>query len=277
MGLCTSRKSRSTTKTISDSAAFQSSYTILDKIGEGGFGKVYSAIHHLTSTTVVVKKIKKRDVYNTDTLDSTVVPREVKIMARLSHPNIIILHDFFTLDRSYLLILETLPIDLFDYMRRFIYLANETCKTIFQQLLPALDYLHTEIGVAHLDIKPENILYCPSTSRIKLIDFGAADWITDSPLISFEGTRLYASPDILLRRKYNPVDADLWALGVTLYQMLMGHMPFYCDEDYYTQLRFTRPDLDILAQHIISLLLCRQSDLRPKTVKDVINTPWMKF
>ena len=267
-----------TTKPSTEIALFNSSYSVLDKLGAGGFGQVYLGLDNRTSNNIVIKTIKKKHVSNLDIIDSTLVPREVKIMSQLSHPNIIAIHDFFNLHKHFVLIIDYIPgsLDLFDYLTVHNKLSESKAKTIFKQIMLALDYLHTECQVAHLDIKPENILITPSTLQIKLIDFGAANYITSEEHLDFDGTRQYACPEILQHQHYKPVATDLWACGVTLYTMLMGHFPFFSTEDYYKELRITRA-VPVLCEHVIRMLLCRQQGLRPVTVKEVLKFPWLRM
>ena len=257
---------------------FKKTYTIASKIGIGGFGTVYRAQHNQWSNDVVVKKINKKNLKIKELLEDNLVPREVKIMAGISHSNIIQLIDFYSLPKNYFLILECLPgwVDMFDFTANIRYLEEEPTKVIMKQLFQTMVYLHTEIQVAHLDIKPENILINPADLSIKLIDFGAASYITGKSLTDFEGTRLYACPDILFKGKFNPVDADIWAAGVTLYRLLIGSMPFNHPEDYYEELSFPAGrKLTLYCKHIISLLLCRQSDLRPTSAATLLQLPWI--
>ena len=275
MGQCKSKSPSST----EDLSHYQRTYTITSILGAGGFGQIYTAIHNLTSREVVVKQISKRSSLETDLLEDTPVPREVKTMSSISHPNVVELLDFYSLPKHFLMILEYLPgwQDLFDYSVNIRYLDEDITKKIMKQTLDVLHHLHTDLKIAHLDIKPENILINPEDLTIKLIDFGAATYITGDKLTIFSGTRQYASPDVLFRSKYDPVHADIWAAGVMLYRLVLGDFPFQTPDDYYVQLRFPRrqPELSIFCKHLISLMLCRQSELRPKSVSELFRTPFL--
>lgn len=273
MGKCASKP-----KSSSDEQHFYHNYGILDAIGAGGFGTIYTAIHAPTTSTVVVKFIKKKNVYRTDVLEDMIVPREVKIMAQLSHPSIIQLLDVYRFRKSYALVMDYLPnwIDLFDFTAKMKYLDEDKSKIIFKQLLTVLDHLHCDIGVAHLDVKPENILVDPESLQIKLLDFGAANYIIGEKYSDFDGTKHYACPEVLFKMKYDPVDADIWAAGVTLYRLVVGYLPFRHPDSYYSKLNYPK-HLSVFCQHILSMMLCRQSDLRPKSVKALQRAPWILF
>ena len=273
MGQCKSK----TSCQEDDYLHFQQTYSIKSHLGDGGFGTIYTAQHNSWSIDVVVKNISKKNLKLKELLEDTPVPREVKIMAGISHTNVLQLIDYYSLPKNYLLILEYMPcwLDLFDYTAKTRYLSEGPTKVIMKQLFETLVYLHTDMKVAHLDIKPENILINPDNLSIKLIDFGAASYITGGKLSVFEGTRLYASPDILFKGKFDPVDADIWASGVMLYRLVLGSMPFNNPEDYYEALNIPKRRISIYCHHLISLMLCRQSELRPSNVLELLQSPWI--
>ena len=272
-------KSKATSYLL-DQTHFETSYTLLTPLGEGGFGTIYTIRSNQTCTEHVVKSIKRKGV-PMERLHSTgeKVPREVKITAGLQHPNIIKLLDFYTLRKNYLLILEYHAgwVDLFDFTAKKRRMEEDSSKKIMTQVLSTLTYLHTELSVAHLDIKPENILLNPADLSVKLLDFGAANYITPGkPMDKFEGTRQYAAPDILFRGSFDPVHADIWASGVTLYRLVVGDLPFHCPEDYYDMLRFPSR-ISVYCQHVLCLMLCRQSELRPGSVEEVLRAPFFSL
>ncbi|KAL5257666.1 hypothetical protein ACHWQZ_G012550 [Mnemiopsis leidyi] len=243
-------------------------YILHEKLGAGGFGTVFRATHSRTGDEVVAKKIRAR----TDVPD-----HEAEFMTELDHPRIIRLLDHFTDTIFTFLILDLIPncIDMFDYIGYKNRIPEQNAKYILAQLTSALCYLHEEKQIAHLDVKPENILIQPDTGNIKLIDFGAAQRITSSTLTTFRGTRQYASPEILFTGEYDPVAADIWALGVTFYKMVMGHLPFKRSRDYLKPLSFTLTGVSTLCLKTISIILNPNPDLRPGSVRDVKNSLWM--
>ena len=253
-------------------------YKLIRTLSKGGFGTVYVGLDLCTTAEVAIKKIRTKNVDRTEVTDEGVtVPREVKVMTQIEHDNIIRLHDFYRTTSSYYLVMEYLPssLDLFYFTYKIPYLEEEQSRKIFTQLLRALHYLHTEVQVAHMDVKLENVMINPSTLFIKLIDFGSAIFLYEPIPEIFEGTREYASPDVIFKLKYNPVHSDIWAAGVTLYRMVEGALPFTSLEDFFTKLEF-RSDLSIECRHILSLMLCRVKELQPGTISEVQACPWIQ-
>ena len=268
MGICGSKQiKKDHDSERSEEASFESSYSIESKLGSGGFGEVFLVKNQADHQIHVAKKIPLKQHADVHT--------EVKLMMDLHHPHIIQLIDFYTLSKHLYIILEYMPgsVDLYDYIDLRGLLSETRSRTIFSQLLKALHYLHA-LHIAHLDVKPENIILRPDTGLIKLIDFGAATSL-NAPT-KFRGTRQYASPEILFTKTINPIAADMWASGVTLYKMLMGHLPFQSNKDYYTPLRFTRPDLSKDCVKIISSVLHPIAIQRPGSIGDVMSCPWLK-
>ena len=249
---------------------FESSYNLQEKIGSGGFGTVFRVTHILSGADMVAKKIK--------TDPDNKVPAEITLMTELEHPRIIRLLEFYSTPRQILLILELLPgcLDLFDYIDIKTRIPEQNTKYILHQLTSALSYLHEEKQIAHLDVKPENILIQPSTGDIKLIDFGAAQRIRPDFHSTFKGTKQYASPEILFTGHYDPVAADIWALGVTFYKMIMGHLPFKRSRDYLRPLTFTYTGVSTICLETIAIILNPNTDLRPLTIRDIMSCHWMR-
>ena len=268
MGLCTSRKQHLEPEDLSPPKTSGHNYILHEKLGAGGFGTVFRATHDKTGEEVVAKKIRT---------DADVPDHEAELMTELDHPRIIRLLDHFTELRYTFLILELLPhcLDMFDYIDYKNRIPEKNAKYILLQLTSALCYLHEEKQIAHLDVKPENILIQPTTGNIKLIDFGAAQRITSTTLTTFKGTRQYASPEILFTGEFDPVAADVWALGVTCYKMVMGHLPFKRSRDYLKPISFTFTGVSSLCLQTISIILNPNPDLRPCSVRDVRSSLWM--
>ena len=280
MGLCTSRKQHLEPEDLyrkqhpedlsSPGPSFLSSYHLHEKLGSGGFGTVYRVTHKDTGTQRVAKKIK-RDPEQEE-------PSEVNLMRELDHPQIIGFLEHYTSPFYQILILELLPgcMDLFDYIGLRGKLPERSTKFIMIQLTAALTYLHEEKQIAHLDVKPENILIQPTTGDTRLIDFGAAQRIRPRPHTTFRGTRQYASPEILFSGKFDPVAADVWAVGVTLYKMIYGRLPFKRSRDYLRPLSFFHTGVSTLCLETIAIILNPNPDLRPASISDIRSSYWLQ-
>ncbi|XP_023331145.1 serine/threonine-protein kinase pim-3 [Eurytemora carolleeae] len=129
-------------------------------------------------------------------------------------------------------------------------------------------------GVVHRDIKDENILVNPVTLETKLIDLGSAVYSLEDNSIPFDGTGVYAPPELLLYGWYNSSACTAWSLGILLYNMLVGDIPFHTfSEICYLQVKFPRGLEDL---HLKELILgCLQRDPEKRLAsKDLLSHPW---
>eukprot|EP00933_Yihiella_yeosuensis_P063930 TRINITY_DN6719_c0_g1_i2.p1 TRINITY_DN6719_c0_g1~~TRINITY_DN6719_c0_g1_i2.p1 ORF type:complete len:583 (+),score=86.25 TRINITY_DN6719_c0_g1_i2:78-1826(+) len=153
---------------------------------------------------------------------------EVEIALSLDHPNIARLYDVYESKRKLHLVMEcldggSLTEHIYVDGRRKILSESRAAEATHQMLL-ALNYLHNQ-GIVHRDIKPSNFVYDEETGKLKLIDFGFSTHFREGcPMSRACGTKGYKAPE-LLERNYNS-KCDLWSLGITVYRMLMGHLPF---------------------------------------------------
>jgi serine/threonine protein kinase len=198
-------------------------YSIGDFIASGAYGKVKRATHNDTGVEVAVKIINKK-LMNPE--EQSRAQREIEILKRLDHPNIIrFLEMVDTTDRLYLF-MEFMEggHTLMNYMNK--QLSESEARSIFRQIAAAINYCHST-QVVHRDIKPTNILM--STGRVKLIDFGLSA-VSESGKLqgTFCGSPAFAPPEIIQGTKYSGSAADIWSLGVLLYSMLANKLPFDC-------------------------------------------------
>ncbi|GLD96432.1 hypothetical protein PINS_up005115 [Pythium insidiosum] len=200
-------------------------YHILERIGEGSFGKVYRGRRKYTGQVVALKFVSKRgrsarELHN--------LREEINILRRLHHINIIAMLDSFETDGEFCMVTEYAQGELFQVLEDDRQLPESEIRAIAIQLLQALHVLHSN-RIIHRDMKPQNILI-GSKQQIKLADFGFARAISNdtSVLTSIKGTPLYMAPELVQERPYNHT-ADLWSLGVILYELAVGKPPFYTD------------------------------------------------
>lgn len=206
-------------------------YKILKKIGAGGMGVVYKGIHVRLEQLVAIKDLSPDLASNPEMRERFI--REAKIQARLNHPNVVNVHNLLEHEGSLLLVMEFVEGRTLDQIiqERGALPYNEAVH-ITRQVLDALDFMHSK-GVIHRDLKPGNIIITPE-GRVKVTDFGIAKATTEQGHTR-AGTRLgtlwYMSPEQV---KGKPVDArsDLYAMGITLYQMVTGKLPFFGNSDF---------------------------------------------
>ena len=222
--VCRATKSRK----ISDPQLFEERYTLMDHIGEGGFGAVYTCVETKTGNKLAAKLVDNSLVEEWSKSDVDHVPMEIKTLASCDHPNIIKLMDFFVYQKHSIVVMEK-PVDTVDLFNYTAYLGGvceAEAKVIMQQIVEAVWYLHYDARIVHRDIKPENVLVDVRTKTCKLIDFGAAGWFHPNTYTNFSGTRLYAPPEVLLTGRYKAEPLTSWSLGATLYFILFSRHAF---------------------------------------------------
>ncbi|KAJ3406968.1 Protein kinase, partial [Chytridiales sp. JEL 0842] len=256
---------------------------IIDKtLGEGAFAKVKLATHFPTGLKVAVKCIQTSKI---DTLLRPRLLRELLIHSHLQHPHITrLLQIIDTPTTLYLVMEHESGGELFDYLvsKKEGRLDENEARRFWRELCSAVGYLHLEHGISHRDLKPENLLLS-STNHLKLIDFGFSTLQPPSPALlnTFCGSPQYAAPEMIIRKDYNGFKVDLWAMGVILFAMLFGELPF--DDRNLRKMfveiakgRFTFPesvDVSEDAKSIITSLLNPNPELRP-SISDLLTHPF---
>lgn len=203
--------------------SFDELYKLTDKkLGQGRFGVTRQALTISDSKPVAVKVIRRGD-----TKSERMIMKEIDIMKKCHHPHIVKFHDYHQDDRYHYIVMEYLPYgELFEYVAMGVLTVTDI-KFIFAQLISAIEYCHGNL-IAHRDLKLENIMVSNNkTYEVKIIDFGLASIIkTDSLHSTFCGSIEYAAPEIIQCQKYNPIKTDVWSLGVILYAMVTGYIPW---------------------------------------------------
>lgn len=207
---------------------FESVYVLGEKIGGGAFSSVYKC------ERIEDKKIFAVKIISKDNLDSTSkanLKNEISILKFVSHPNIIHMDGFFeTQDKIYFVIELIADGDLFNNIVNRKTFDDFELKKLAKTIAECLAYLH-ELGIVHRDIKPENILCDKQSDRLVLTDFGLAHIVLpNSKLVDTCGTLDYVAPEILNSQGYR-CETDVWSLGIILYLVYYGRLPFCSDFD----------------------------------------------
>ncbi|KAG8978788.1 hypothetical protein FRB93_010869 [Tulasnella sp. JGI-2019a] len=246
-------------------------YTLGKVIGEGAYGKVRIGTHRLTSTRVAIKQIPKAM--------SASLTREIHHHRRLHHPNVTQLYEVIATENNIWLITELCAGgELYDYLVEKGRLSESETRQIFGELCLALNYVH-KLGVVHRDLKLENVLL-DERCHVKLSDFGFTREFEQGKLLdTFCGTTGYAAPEMLLCQKYTGSEVDIWSLGIILYTLLVGTLPFDDDDEdamrrkivqgEYEEPEWLSPD----ARNLIKKLLQKDPSSRP-SVPHILGHPW---
>ncbi|XP_051187865.1 CBL-interacting protein kinase 6 [Lolium perenne] len=260
----------------------QGRYEMGRVLGHGNFGRVHVARDLRTGQSVAVKVVAKEKVVRAGMAEQ--IKREIAVMKRVSHPNIVELHEVMaTRSKIYLALELVRGGELFARIVRSGRVKEDVARLYFRQLISAVDFCHAR-GVYHRDLKPENLLL-DEAGNLKVVDFGLsalADHArADGLLHTLCGTPGYAAPEVLLDKGYDGAKADLWSCGVILYVLLAGSLPFQDDNIVTMYKKVQRGDyrcppwLSTDARRLIPRLLDPNPATRI-TVAELVEMPWFK-
>jgi serine/threonine protein kinase len=257
------------------------SYAVEKVLGKGSFAEVKLGRHVKTGERVALKLIEKSSIVQGRR--KVHLQREIKFLKLLCHPHISLLYEVIETDRHVVLIMEHASGgELLNYIRRSDShrLKERESKRIFRQIVSAVDYCHQN-SLLHRDLKPENILL-DKNMDVKIIDFGFSNTFQEGVLLdSFIGSPHYAAPELLQGIKYSGPEVDMWSLGVLLYVMICGYLPFK-DKDMkvlYEKIKngnVVFPDhISESAKNLIRQLLAVNPKNRA-TMRDVYHHKWIR-
>ncbi|TPX44832.1 hypothetical protein SeMB42_g04192 [Synchytrium endobioticum] len=197
---------------------------VLDRtLGEGNFAKVRLATHTLTGQKVAVKIIDKTKL---DKATAKKLHREVRIMKMLSHPHIVKLYEVIETQTELYLVLEYVAGgEIFDYLVAHGRMKEKEARRHFKQILSAVEYCHN-LRIIHRDLKAENLLL-DDNLNVKIADFGFSNQFNPNEnLNTWCGSPPYAAPELFQGKEYSAPPVDIWSLGVVLYVLVCGSLPF---------------------------------------------------
>ncbi|PRP78135.1 sperm motility kinase Y-like [Planoprotostelium fungivorum] len=255
---------------------------IKERVGRGGYGTVFRATVGETGE-VVVKTLMRTPSHSLE----GVARKEFNFGMKLKHPNLVRMRGSFDTATDHCLIMDLVEgCNLFDYMEQnsFSSFSENRAKKMFKGLAkvgssPSAGLHHShKTGVAHLDIKPENIMV-GKDDHLTLIDFGLAAE-TLGLCHQFNGSVDYASPEVWRKMPFEPACSDVWSLGIVLHILLTGCLPF--DPAAVPRMRvqpdfYWPEDIDVSedAKELVKWMLELKPMARP-TMKEVLNHKWLK-
>ncbi|XP_063428964.1 MAP/microtubule affinity-regulating kinase 3-like isoform X2 [Mytilus trossulus] len=198
-------------------------YRLIKTIGKGNFAKVKLAKHVPTGREVAIKIIDKTQL-NPSSLQKLF--REVRIMKMLDHPNIVKLFEVIQTEKTLYLVMEYASGgEVFDYLVAHGRMKEKEARAKFRQIVSAVQYCHQK-HIVHRDLKAENLLL-DGDMNIKIADFGFSnEFVPGNKLDTFCGSPPYAAPELFQGKKYDGPEVDVWSLGVILYTLVSGSLPF---------------------------------------------------
>lgn len=256
-------------------------YLLGHVIGEGGFCKVRAGIHQVTGAKTAVKLIDKARLVEPN--DRRRVGREIRVLKRLAHEYIIRLFDVVDAPARIYVVMENADGgSLLDYVRSAKRLPEAEASRFFFQMCQALDYCHANL-VVHRDVKLENVLL-DANNNIKLIDFGLSAILAAGKRLRVHcGSPSYAAPEIVGRKVYDGPPVDVWSMGVVLFAMVTGYLPFHAHNNNKQELCqkilrgcFTLPDF---VSHDAKELICAVLRVDPDkraTIPRCYDSRWLR-
>jgi len=259
-------------------------YEIIKEIGSGGFSRCLQVKNKNTGLLFACKELPKKNLSDYEGL-----MREVNLMIKLDHPNIIKLYEVYENEKNIYLIMELCTGgELFDRIventENGVQFTEKQAADLFKQMMSAINYCHKN-GIVHRDLKPENLLYLnkDDNSPIKVIDFGMSKRFDSKNFMSEKvGTAYYISPEVL-QGKYDE-KCDIWSAGVILYIIICGYPCFNGEDDdeifaaiQKGKIAFPSPEWDDIsndAKELIKKMCCSPS--KRLTAEQVLKETWVK-
>ena len=276
--------------TKADRGTIEDNYKIISKLGKGSFGSVFKVQNIKTNEIRALKVIKKTSIIYQD--DDHKFLKEIEILIKLEHPNIIKIYEYYTDDINFYLITDYISNgELYNYVYKAKSFNERQTQYIMKQVLCAVNYLHLN-NIAHRDIKLENILVEQEITsndeqllNVKLIDFGTSNYVKTENTNYFTvkvGSPFYMAPEVL-NKKYNN-KCDIWSCGVIMFMLLRGHPPFKGEnqEELFKSIQNDiinyneMTELSELAKELMSKMLERNVDLR-YSADECLKHKWMKI
>lgn len=271
-----------------DSAATRSlerHYQIGELIGEGGFATVRLGQHRTTQQVVAIKTMRKEQEY------MQLYGREIAVIKRVDHPNIVRTYDLFETDKKIHIVMEYMRGGmLFEAIEDGIDFPEVDVAQLLREVLHGMMYLH-KLGVVHRDIKPENVLTTDTKPpwHVKIADFGLSKFVQkgassqDMLMNTLIGTPEFIAPEMANRQNYTS-KVDIWAVGMLMYNVVTGKLPFDDDEQDFVgrlrkglQLNFPEPQWDKYSEEaklFTRALLCPDPDKRLTALGALVH-PWL--
>ena len=257
--------------------SFEDAYKVGKVLGKGGFGTVYAGLRVLDGKEVAIKHVARNKVVEWASIGGGRVPLELKLLHSVQKvEGVIQLFDFFEAKDSFIYVMEkpSESKDLFDYKTDNGALDEELAKNFFLQVTSAILACHKK-GIVHRDIKDENILVDLRTGKLRLIDFGSGAFLKKSSYTDFDGTRVYSPPEWIKNCEYFGNQATVWSLGILLYDMVCGDIPFEKDEEICkAEIIFRKEVSNECKDLILSCLTVKQEDRI--CLENILSHPWLR-
>eukprot|EP00050_Salpingoeca_kvevrii_P006477 m.289658 g.289658 ORF g.289658 m.289658 type:complete len:529 (+) comp12166_c0_seq1:653-2239(+) len=268
--------------TISTPQGFVGMYDFRETLGTGHFSVVKVAQHVISKRRVAVKIIEKCKL---DKDELAHLHHEVRVMKLIRHPHVVRLYQVVdTPSRLYLILELGSGGDLYDYITTNGALPEAQAKDIFVQIAEAVAFCHQH-HIVHRDLKPENVVFCSEKNQtdhiVKVTDFGLSNNFSPGEMMkTCVGSLCYSAPEVLMQDPYDGPAADVWSLGVILFMLVTGRLPFseanesatvtkICDADYSVPDEMPEGCKDLISKMLVK---CPNDRI---SVSAVLSHPWL--
>ena len=201
-------------------------FDIGEALGQGAFGKVFLATHILTRERVAIKMMDLVAAKKEDEKNDIRVKREIDFLSKFHHNNIVQVYQVIKSNNIINIVQEYINgNELKKYIDDNKGLSEKEASSFFQQIVCSIEFIH-KLRICHRDLKPENLLLTDK-KQVKLIDFGLSNSYKKGEYLNTHcGSPIYAAPEMLDDKKYNPIMTDIWSIGIILYYMVTNRTPF---------------------------------------------------
>ena len=248
-------------------------YHIQSKINRGIQGDVYNAVNLKTDETIVLKKIYLRtpEKYKHFSIETEAILE----IQPWNHPFLVNYFHFCKKDDYGLIAMEKCDCDLFDFIsKRKHRILEEQGRSIFRKICIGLNTMHS-CGIAHLDIKPENIMYDIEKNIPYIGNFGCCyNFQENRKCSSIRGTKLYSPPEYTKGKSFDPRKSDIYSLGVTLHILLTGCYPYNVIADVGKRKVILDSSLSDDCKHLLERML-RDNPKKRISLNEVMKHPWL--
>ncbi|KAL7668022.1 hypothetical protein ACOME3_008740 [Neoechinorhynchus agilis] len=248
-------------------------------IRAGGFSDIFHGRRYSNNEEVILKFIPKYRTRNWLSINGVSYPTELALHKIASTvKGVIGFHDYFQEPMSWVIVIEHLPkcLDLFDYMERVHRgrLCEDTARYFFKQLV-RINHRLIRMGIVHRDIKSENVLVNLENNKLVLIDFGASAILKSCAYVDFHGTRQFKPPEYVKTGRYYAESSTVWALGVLLYDMVVGKLPYENEVEIINNELDLKCPLSAGLRDLLKSCLNSKPERRP-TLRGILSSSWLQ-
>ncbi|CAD5228477.1 unnamed protein product [Bursaphelenchus xylophilus] len=262
---------------IHDSHLFKKMYKLGPEIGRGGFGVVYAGYRIEDNFSVAIKYVAKRNITEWTTYEGRRIPLEIALLETCKDcPGVVRTIDWFERQDGFFVVMErpTPFCDLFDFISDRGALDEQIARALFKQVVET-SIACANANVVHRDIKDENIILDINNGTIKLIDFGSGAFLKGEEFTDFEGTRVYGPPEWISKQSYDGLAACVWSLGILLYDMVAGDIPFHHDHEILAGILKWKRRISLDCQDLIQQCLMVDPQQRC-SLEEMLDHPWLQ-